>query len=197
MNSAPASSPVQHCFRWIVRKRVAVSAVAFVSVVAVSVLMGTRPREFAHGHNAESLLSTSAILIGLAIRSWAAGTLVKNKQLTTTGPYRLVRNPLYTGSFLMMFGACGLMDHPLVPVVVVALILYIYTFTVRNEERNLFKRYGDAWTDYAQRTPRFVPRAAGFEFSDWRLSQWLRNREFAAVLATTAVMSAIEVWEHF
>lgn len=181
--------------RWLVRKRVAISALAFASVLAISVLLGTRPREFAHGHDLVSLLSTAALLAGLAIRSWAAGTLVKNKELTTSGPYRLIRNPLYAGSFLMMFGACGLMDHWLAPLLMVVSILLIYQFTVHSEERRLHRAYGQAWTEYARRTPRFVPRTLSFDFSNWRVSQWLKNREYAAVLTTALVMVLIELWE--
>ena len=55
-----------------------------------------------------SVLGTGMALAGLAIRSWAAGTLHKMKELTRSGPYAMVRNPLYVGSFFMMFGFCAL-----------------------------------------------------------------------------------------
>ena len=37
-------------------------------------------------------------LSGLGIRAWAAGHLIKNEQLATTGPFAYVRNPLYAGT---------------------------------------------------------------------------------------------------
>ena len=189
-------SPIDQCFHWLVRKRVAISAVVFTSIIASSVLRGAKPRQFAQGHDFTTLVAMAALLIGLSTRSWAAGTLVKNKVLTTTGPYRLVRNPLYAGSFLMMVGVCGLLDKPLYPFAMVAVILAIYALTIRSEERGLSKRFGAAWNDYAGRTPRYMPRSIRIDFSDWRLSQWVKNREVAPVLATLFALAAIELWEH-
>ena len=45
---------------------------------------------------------------GLLVRAWAAGHIVKNEQLTMTGPYAHTRNPLYFGSFLLAVGFCVL-----------------------------------------------------------------------------------------
>src|SRR5579872_4849342 len=51
------------------------------------------------------LLAGGAVAaMGLAIRAWAAGHLVKNQNLATHGPYAYTRNPLYFGSALMAAG---------------------------------------------------------------------------------------------
>src|SRR5512143_2001377 len=42
--------------------------------------------------------------LGEGLRLWAAGHLRKNKQLTTTGPYSYVKNPLYIGTLLITIG---------------------------------------------------------------------------------------------
>jgi protein-S-isoprenylcysteine O-methyltransferase Ste14 len=41
------------------------------------------------------LPGAAVTLLGEWLRLWAAGHLRKNKQLTTTGPYSYVKNPLY------------------------------------------------------------------------------------------------------
>jgi len=43
-------------------------------------------------------------LVGLLIRGWASGHIMKNQRLATTGPYAFTRNPLYFGSFLIAVG---------------------------------------------------------------------------------------------
>ena len=41
---------------------------------------------------------------GLALRAWAAGSIQKDHELATTGPYAHTRNPLYLGSFILGVG---------------------------------------------------------------------------------------------
>jgi protein-S-isoprenylcysteine O-methyltransferase Ste14 len=43
-------------------------------------------------------------LAGEALRVWAAGHLIKAREITTSGPYRFVRHPLYLGSSIIGVG---------------------------------------------------------------------------------------------
>ena len=49
-------------------------------------------------------LGAAVAIVGLLIRAWAAGHIVKNDRLATTGPSAHTRNPLYLGSFLIAAG---------------------------------------------------------------------------------------------
>ena len=52
------------------------------------------------------------VLIGEALRIWAAGHLKKTKEVTTTGPYAYVKNPLYLGTLLILIGFCLMARNP-------------------------------------------------------------------------------------
>jgi protein-S-isoprenylcysteine O-methyltransferase Ste14 len=135
------------------------------------------------------------VLIGLAIRSWAAGVINKTKVLATTGPYRLCRHPLYLGSLMMMFGFCVLVGSLVDACVVFGPVLSIYLLTIQREERRLAARYGAAWTSYAAVAPQFFPYRPFLELrSDWSLAQWLGNREYKAALTATAALLALHAW---
>ena len=43
-------------------------------------------------------------VVGEAIRFWAAGHLNKSREVTASGPYRLVAHPLYVGSSIIGAG---------------------------------------------------------------------------------------------
>ena len=51
------------------------------------------------------LLGTPLSVLGLLVRGWAAGSIDKDQELTTSGPYAYLRNPLYLGTFLIGTGA--------------------------------------------------------------------------------------------
>ena len=78
-------------------------------------------------------------------------------RLATTGPYARVRHPQYDGFLLIMIGF--LLQWPTIPTLIMFPILAIvYTRLARSEEREVAARFGEAWRDYAARTPAFIPR---------------------------------------
>ena len=140
-------------------------------------------------------VGVSLIALGLAIRAWAAGTLHKDRQLTTTGPYRMVRNPLYVGSFLMMFGFCVLIHDSVMIWILLGPVAMMYWLNVRKEERYLARIYGDAWTNFAASVPRFFPRRLVIpKFSEWSPAQWRHNREYEAALGSLLALGLLRLW---
>jgi len=111
---------------------------------------------------------------GLAIRCATvgftpAGTSGRNTQkqkaraLNTSGLYSLVRNPLYLGNFVIIFGiAMSPMVLWLLVVVVLTYWLYIERI-IAAEEVFLAEKFGDEYDRWADRTPGFLPR-----FDNWR-----------------------------
>ena len=76
-----------------------------VAFVVALVLLG-KPRP------AEVALGFAIAALGEAVRFWAAGHLLKTKELITSGPYRYTRNPLYLGRFLILTGLCVMCRLP-------------------------------------------------------------------------------------
>lgn len=185
--------------RFITTQRIRISIVAFAVVLAIDILViGVRPRNVLDWSDPIVVCGELLILLGLAIRSWAAGTIHKNTNLTMSGPYGMVRNPLYAGSFLLMLGFMVLIGS-LVSVSLVACVLaIIYWFKVRQEERCLSRLHPQQWPGYRDQTPRFLPRRVILpSAAEWSFSQWLHNREFDASIASLIALVALKGWRYW
>lgn len=178
---------------WIVKRRITLSLILFTLLIALNLLVfRTRPYLPFDRQQLGSVVGTSLAIAGLAIRSWAAGTLHKSSEVTTIGPYSLVRNPLYVGSFLMIFGFCILMKDWLSLAFALGPLAVLYWFQVRAEERYLSTRFGEAWSEYANKTGRFLPCSLTNQFLlGWSAAQWLRNREYQAMFATVIALAGL------
>ena len=119
-----------------------------------------------------SSFSTSLAVVGVLIvvagellRLWAVhqiGVISRTRSdrlgpLVDTGPFSLVRNPLYLGNILIWLGfAISARLYWLAPLVVLLLAIE-YHAIVRWEERLLESRLGAAYRAYAERVPRWLP----------------------------------------
>ena len=81
----------------------------------------------------------------------------KAHELATQGVYARVRHPQYVGFVLIMFGF--LIQWPtLLTLLMFPVLVLMYVRLSLSEERQTEQEFGQAWRDYAARTPRFVPR---------------------------------------
>ncbi len=103
------------------------------------------------------LLSLILVVPGILLRSYASGHVTKNVQLTTTGPYRYTRNPLYFGSILIAFGFAIAARSVWVALAFLVLFLIIYWPVIVDEEEYLRATFPD-YDAYAARVPRLIPR---------------------------------------
>ena len=135
--------------------------------------------------------------IGLGIRGWAAGSIQKNEELATTGPYAHTRNPLYVGSFLLGLGVAIAGGQWIFLVLFLAFYLSIYRATALREEAELEKIFGETYGSYAAAVPRFVPRLSPHRTTEavrsgrFLLARYLRNREWEAGLGALAGYGAL------
>ena len=154
---------------WLFRHR-GVLPVALLPAVAWAV---SRPAPPLGGDRGWQAACLAVSLAGLALRAWTvgtapAGTSGRNtgrqiaERLNTTGPYSLVRNPLYLGNALMWCGLVVYTRSALLSLGVALCFALLYVPIVRTEEAFLRDRFGAAFETWAARTPAIVPRLRGF-----------------------------------
>jgi len=112
---------------------------------------------------------------GEAIRIWAAGHLEKSREVTRSGPYRLMRHPLYVGSSVMAAGIIVAASSLVAAVVAAVYMVSTVVAAVRTEEAFLRQTFGDTYDAYARSAAEPMTR----RFS---IARALRNREYRAVV---------------
>jgi protein-S-isoprenylcysteine O-methyltransferase Ste14 len=126
-----------------------------------------RPRDFFGPHVvAGTIVSLLLVLVGLALRAWAAGcagghtrrATIEAPRLATGGPFAYVRNPIYLASIILGLGMVGLLADPWMLGLYVAVFVFLYTGIVPAEERFLRGQFGAAYERYCAAVPRFWPR---------------------------------------
>lgn len=78
--------------------------------------------------------------------------------LVTTGPYRLVRHPMYSSSFVIDAGFALLSANWLVATTLLAGMAVLYAVRVNDEETLMLDAFGDEYRAYMDRTGRLAPR---------------------------------------
>ena len=91
-------------------------------------------------------------------KQWAlAARLVEGHKLIQDGPYRFVRNPIYTGMFGMLL-ATGLATTRWIPLLVAITLFAVGTYIrVQIEQRLLRQAFGQEFEAYAQKVPALIP----------------------------------------
>jgi protein-S-isoprenylcysteine O-methyltransferase Ste14 len=78
-------------------------------------------------------------------------------ELATTGPYAYLRHPQYVGFFAILLGF--LIQWPtLITVGMFPILVIMYLRLAKREEQDALAEFGDAYAQYAARTPAFFPR---------------------------------------
>jgi protein-S-isoprenylcysteine O-methyltransferase Ste14 len=123
---------------------------------------GSRALEWALAVLTVAIALASVWLVNSAARrlgkQWAlAARLVEGHELIQDGPYRFVRNPIYTGMFGMLVAtglAAGRWFNLLIAIVMFAVGTYI---RIRSEERLLRQAFGSKFEVYARDVPALIP----------------------------------------
>ena len=135
---------------------------------------------------------------GLALRAWAAGSIHKDRELATTGPYAYTRNPLYMGSFLIGAGVTVAGGQWVFGVAFLLFFVLVYRATVLGEVSELEARFGERYRVYRARVPSVLPRFTAYDGgpSDsppvaFSRTRYMRNREWEAALGAAAAFGLL------
>ena len=170
----------------------------FLPLIFVAMMEYPAIRDHAVLHVIWQVMSLGISLLGLWIRCHTvgyapAGTSGRNTKrqiaetLNTTGFYSVVRHPLYLGNFLIALGVVlQSLSALLVALFITSFALY-YERIAFAEEGFLRRRFGNAFVDWANRTPAFFPRWHGWRTAEHPMDWPKVVRDESAAVAVIAL----------
>ncbi len=112
-------------------------------------------------------LGVILMLLGVALRWYAIWMLGRyftrdvavsaNQQVVRRGPYRFIRHPAYSGTFLTMIGVGLALTNWASLLVLCVCVLLGHLYRVRVEEKALIRAIGQPYIEYMRHTKRFIP----------------------------------------
>lgn len=158
--------------RWIHKRRPLLTALFVLAVIGSALADSHPPADLLRPRaTAAFILPWVLMIVGVGVRIWGAGNLRKNREITRTGVYRMVRHPLYLGSLAMFLALFVTVGNPLVGLALFAgMVVLVYYPTMMDEEAYLQRNFPEQTQDY-ENLPRLLPSLA-------RLSDALRTDRF-------------------
>jgi protein-S-isoprenylcysteine O-methyltransferase Ste14 len=103
--------------------------------------------------------------IGAMGRLWCSLYIsgYKNNTLITTGPYSIMRNPLYFFSLVGALGVALATETLLIPLIVLIVFVSCYPSVIRGEEKRLLIKHDEKFKQYCKKTPSFLPKFSLYE----------------------------------
>ncbi len=151
------------------------------------------------------VLCFAVTFLGFGIRIYTVGHTPKGTSgrrtrrqkaevLNTTGIYSVVRHPLYLGNFLIWFGVSLFIRSFFFSLAAILLFLLYYERIIFAEEDFLREKFGQAFNDWAERTPVFFLRLKNWQKPSLPFSlKTVLKREYTAFFVITATFTCLEV----
>ena len=77
-------------------------------------------------------------------------------KLIQTGPYKIVRNPIYTG-ILIAFVGTAIVIGKFWAVIAIIILLIVFFMKIRMEEKFLLEEFGEAYLKYKKEVKSLIP----------------------------------------
>jgi protein-S-isoprenylcysteine O-methyltransferase Ste14 len=151
---------------------------------------------------AEWAAGLALAVLGETVRVWAAGYLVKTKELITGGPYAFVRNPLYLGRLLILCGvglAARMPHYENLIVLGLGLAVFFLYYMPRKERvepARLEQLHGEAYRRYRAAVNSILPNFRRYDErrGRWEWSRFGKNEEALMVIFLSAFF-AVLAWK--
>jgi protein-S-isoprenylcysteine O-methyltransferase Ste14 len=82
----------------------------------------------------------------------------RSDKLCTTGPYAIVRHPMYAGGLFLAGPALALLFNSWIVFLLPGIMYPVWSMLVRNEEKWMTAVFGEDYRSYAAKTGRLFPR---------------------------------------
>lgn len=120
------------------------------------------PLEIALAISALVIAASSTWMVIKAIRTlgkqWAVpARVIEGHELVTTGPFEVVRHPVYSGLLGMLIATAVAVSSWFGLIVATALYLVGTELRIRKEERLMRETFGTAYEQYAKEVPALIP----------------------------------------
>ena len=119
---------------------------------------------FANPTARTATVGTLLILLGAAIRIYTVAFMTDDPhdtagsgELVTTGPFAIVRNPLYIGNMIITFGAIFYTGIVWLGFPTLCYFVFQYYCITKYEENSLLGKFGDEYQRYMDRVPAWIP----------------------------------------
>ena len=153
---------------------------------------------FSHSDDRSIMASVWFIVAGLLLRLWANGYAIKMDKLTTSGPYALVRHPLYVGTMLIVIGFIIMLRIYYIGALFLIVMLLVYRRTVKKEESMLEAKFKEDYLGYKEKVRAFLPSFSAYrEGEKWKFSfrRLIQSQEYKPFLWVIILMIAFHLKE--
>jgi protein-S-isoprenylcysteine O-methyltransferase Ste14 len=124
------------------------------------------------------------VFFGEAVRVWASGHLMRAQELTTSGPYAYLRDPLYLGRLFLLVGFCIMAWGYAWMVLLIGLGVFFFNYMPRKYRKEMTRLeglYGENYREYAAYARSLLPRLKPYPKAsrrNWSSDLfWKENRE--------------------
>jgi len=186
------------------KKRIKIQGFLIFLAVITTILLSKFPFPYWKKEPLDEFLDAVGIVLVLfgflfriAARGYKEEESHSGQRLIKDGPYVLIRNPMYFGTFMIGMGIILVLFASWVVAIFLIIFFSIYIPQVKREEKELYKRFGEEYRNYCKITPKYFPNprcllnirnCMSLKFA------WIKKELSSLITVITGIL-IIEIWE--